>query len=80
MADEFGDHQVACSGNGDRITRHNAILDVLFSAAQSAALSPERETNGLIPGSMSRPANIFLPIWHGGRPAALVDVHVIFPF
>ncbi len=44
----------------------------LFSAAQSAALSPARETNGLIPESMSRPADIFLPTWHGGRPAALV--------
>ncbi len=36
-----------CGGNGDRITRHNAVL---FSATQSAAL---RETNGLIPESMS---------------------------
>ena len=50
----------------------------MFSAAQSAALSPARETNGLIPESMSRPADIFLPTWHGGRPAA-VDVHVISP-
>ncbi len=72
IADEFGDHHVGCGGNGDRITRHNAIWDVLFSAAQSAALSPARETNGLIPES------IFLPAWHGGRPAAL-DVHVISP-
>ena len=42
IADPFGDHQVGCGGNGDRITRHrsNAIRDVLFSAAQSAALAP----------------------------------------
>ncbi len=59
-ADEFGDH-VGCGGNGDRITHHNAIRDVLFSAAQSAALSPAQETNGLIPESMSRPADIYLP-------------------
>ena len=38
-ADPFGDHQVGCGGNGDRISRHNAICDVLFRAAQSAALS-----------------------------------------
>ena len=24
-ADPFGDHQVGCSGSGDRITRHNAV-------------------------------------------------------
>ncbi len=60
IADEFADHHVGCDGNEDRITRHNAIRDVLFSAAQSAALSPTRETNGLIPQSMSRPAYIYL--------------------
>ena len=32
-ADPFGDHQVGCGGNGDRIARHNAIRDVLFLAA-----------------------------------------------
>ena len=30
----------------------------------------------LIPGSASRPADVFLPIWNRGRPAAL-DVTVI---
>ena len=48
-ADEHGDHQVGCGGNGDRITRHNAIRDVLFSAAQSAALAPSREAAGVVP-------------------------------
>ena len=37
-ADPFGDHQVGCGGNGDRISRHNAVRDVIFAAAQSAAL------------------------------------------
>ncbi len=77
-ADEYGDHQVGCGGNGDRITRHNAVRDVIFSAAQSAALGPSREAQGLIPESLSRPADVFLPTWQGGRPAAL-DVHVISP-
>ena len=36
IADTFGDHQVGCGGNGDRISRHNAVRDVLFSAARSA--------------------------------------------
>ena len=77
-ADEHGDHQVGCGGNGDRITRHNAIRDVLFSAAQSAALAPSREATGVVPDSLSRPADILLPTWSRGRPAAL-DVHVISP-
>ena len=72
----MGDHQVGCGRNGDRIHRHDAIRDTLFSAAQSAALAPRKEVPSLIPGSSSRPADIFLPNWCRGRPAAL-DVTVI---
>ena len=76
VADPMGDHQVGCGGNGDRIHRHDAIRDTLFSAAQSAALAPRKEFPSLISGSSSRPADIFLPNWCRGRPAAL-DVTVI---
>ena len=75
-ADPFGDHQVGCGGNGDRIYQHDSLRDALFSAAQSAALAPRRELPSLIPDSHSHPADIFLPSWKGGRPAAL-DVTVI---
>ena len=75
-ADPFGDHQVGCGGNGDRIHRYDSIRDALFSAVQSAALAPRREVPSLIPGSSSRPADIYLPNWDRGRPAAL-DVTVI---
>ena len=51
---------------------------MIFSAAQSAALAPSREAPGLVASSQSRPADIFLPTWHCGRPAAL-DIHVISP-
>ena len=77
-ADIFGDHQVGCGGNGDRIYRHNAIRDVLFTAAQSAALAPSKDCPGLISSSLTRTADILLPNWSNGRPAAL-DVHVISP-
>ena len=43
VADAFGDHQVGCGGNGDRIYRHDSLCDALFSAAQSAALAPRKE-------------------------------------
>ena len=71
-------HQVGCGGNGDRITHHNAIRDIVFSATQSAALAPSEEMPNLIPDSSSRPANVFLPTWSRGWPAAL-DVQVISP-
>ena len=50
--------------------------DALYSAAQSAALAPRKEVPALIPGTSSRPADVFLPIWKRGQPAAL-DVTVI---
>ena len=77
-ADPFGDHQVGCGGNGDRISRHNAVRDVIFAAAQSAALGPSKEVLGLVPSSLARPAVVFLPHWYLGRPAAL-DVHITSP-
>ena len=76
VADPYGDHQVGCGGNGDRIFRHNALCDAAFSAAQSAALAPWKEMPSLIPNSRCRPADVFLPSWKGGRPAAL-DMTVI---
>ena len=59
-------------------SRHNAIRDVIFSAAQSAALAPSKVSPGVVPSSLSRPADVLLPNWSSGRPAAL-DVHVISP-
>ena len=76
--DAFGDHQVGCGGNNDRIFRHDSLREVLFSAAQSAALAPRREVPSLIPGSCSRPADLYLPVWKCGRPSAL-DITVISP-
>ena len=77
-ADCYGDHQVGCGGNPDRIHRHNSVRDALFSAAQSAALAPRRGVPSLIPGTQSRPVDVFLPNWSRGRPAAL-DITIISP-
>ena len=56
-ADAYGDHQVGCGGNGDRIHRHDSVHDAVFSAAQSAALVPRKEAPSVIPGSSSRSAD-----------------------
>ena len=45
-------------------------------AGQTAALAPRKEVPSLIPGTSSRPADVYLPNWTRGKPAAL-DVHVI---
>ena len=75
-ADAYGDHQVGCGGNGDRIHRHDSIREAVYSAAQSAALAPRKEAPSVIPGFSSRPADVYLPNWKRGQPAAL-DIHVI---
>ena len=67
VADPFGDHQVGCGGNGDRIYRHDALRDAVFSAAQTAALVPWIEMSLLIPDTQRRPADVFLPNWKRGR-------------
>ena len=54
VADPYGDHQVGCGGNGDRIFCHNVLCDAVFSAAQSAALVPRKEMPSLIPSSQCR--------------------------
>ena len=72
-----GDHALACGDNNDRVLRHNSLRDI-FSAVQSAALSPHKEVPSLVPDSLSRPTDVYLPHWSHGRPAA-VDVTVISP-
>ena len=62
IEDSFGDHYVGCGGNEDRIHRHDSLRDVLFSAAQTAALAPRKEIPSLILGTNSRPADIYLPM------------------
>ncbi len=76
VADSRGDHQVGCGGIVSAVTI-NAIRDVVFNAAQSAALGPSKETPELVPDSASHPADVLLPNWTNGRRS--LDVHVISP-
>ena len=48
-------------------TPGNDIGDVLFSAAQSAALGLRKEAPGIVSNSSARPAGILLPNWSPGR-------------
>ena len=75
MNDVFGDHAIGCGGDHARIGRHDRLRDILFTAASAAALGPRREVQ-LSGTSNSRPADVYLPSWRKGQPAAL-DVTVI---
>ena len=41
--DDRGDHLVTCRGNGYLIYRHDSLRNIIYSAAQSAALAPRKE-------------------------------------
>ena len=75
LSDIYGDHAIGCGGDYGRIGRHDRLRDILFKAATAATLGPRREVsvNG---ATQSRPADIYLPSWKRGMPAAL-DITVI---
>ena len=58
--------------------RHDRIRDKIFKEAQLASLSPTSEMPGLIPGSQSRPADVYVPTWINGKKVAF-DVSVVSP-
>ena len=80
--DQWGDHALVCSCNGDRTVRHNAVRNVTHEEANEVALNPEREKAGLLPvrpasdgiatsGGARRPADIWFPRGVQGDPEAL---------
>ena len=80
-SDVLGDHAVGCGSQGERITRHNALRDILFQSAKQALLSPTREERFLITQrgrQNERPGDIVIPSWSSGRDA-VIDVSVISP-
>ena len=58
--------------------RLDQIRDKILMEAQHASLNPTREMPGLIPGSLSRPADAFIDNWVDGRKIAF-DVSVTSP-
>ena len=78
FGDSYGDHAISCAIGGERIAKHNHVRDALFQAAAQAALGPQKEPPGLLPGSDDRPADILLPFWSQGKDTAL-DITVVNP-
>ena len=77
--DALGDHALHCrDDHGMKGGRHDRIRDVIYKAAQHASLNPQKEMPGLIPGSLSRPADVYIGNWVDGRKIAF-DVSVTSP-
>ena len=77
-SDAHGNHAMCCGSGGERISRHNHLRDHLHDTAVAAGLGPVREVRFLIPGQDSRPADVLVPHWIGGKDAAL-DITVVNP-
>ena len=64
--------------NGLKSGRHDRIRDNIFKEAQHASLNPTKEMPGLVPNSLSRPADMYIANWVDGRKMAF-DVSVVSP-
>jgi hypothetical protein len=67
--DDFGHHALSCKHGGDVISRHNKLRDIFLGFCQRACLGPRQEM-GCGAGSQSRPADVLVPNWDLGKPAA----------
>jgi len=78
VLDRKGRHAATCPSWGDKTRRHNAARNRAGVFATAAGLNPTLEQPGLLqpsPGQPNagqrRPADVFLPSWNDGTPAAL---------
>jgi hypothetical protein len=85
ILDRRGRHAKVCACNGDRSRRHNAVRNRISRIADAARARPELEKPGLLPPSpeqpnatQRRPADIYIPSWKNGLPAAL-DIAITSP-
>ena len=78
--DDLGSHALSCTHAGTITLRHNALRDAVWRLCRAAGLRPEAEKPGLLPGTLFRPADVFLPLYPGGGPAKVaLDLAVVSP-
>ena len=78
QSDKKGDHAISCGYEGERIARHDHLRNALYNTCTQACLGPTREDRALIPGSNTKPADVLIPSWTGGKDTAL-DITVVNP-
>jgi len=79
VLDARGHHARECCAGGDRTRRHNDTRNKGFNFAKAAGCNPELEKDNILlpsrPGDTTnaqrRPADVYLPTWTHGLPAAL---------
>eukprot|EP00662_Eupelagonemidae_sp_cell21_P057021 gene57021-biopygen95700 len=77
---DLGLHAIKCKNGGDITLRHNHLRDIVWRLCKAAGLRPEVEKFGLLPGTLSRPADVWLPRYPGGGPAKIaLDQKVTSP-
>ncbi len=79
MLDSKGVHALVCRAHGDRISKHNSIIDVLEREARLAAKNPYKEVLHLLGSSDDRrPADLFIPN-HYHNQSSCLDVGITNP-
>jgi hypothetical protein len=78
LLDTKARHCAKCAAGGDRTKRHHTARNLIGRLAGEASANPELEKAGLLPlgpdqpdADLRRPADVYLPYWFGGVPAAL---------
>ena len=77
VLDTLGHHHVTCSSGDFRTARHNRLRDALFQLLSAAGMSPSLE-QGAYENDRTRPADILVPCFKLGKPAAF-DLTVVSP-
>ncbi len=77
--DEKGIHALVCKSYGDRISKHNAIIDVIEKEARLAAKNPYKEVLRLLGSNDDRrPADLFIPNHYQNKSTCL-DIGISNP-
>ena len=76
--DQAGHHALTCKRGPHITARHKALRDCLAQYCRRALLSPSLEEGAGLNACQTRPADILLPTWTLGAPAAL-DLTVVHP-
>jgi len=81
--DVYGDHPLVCICGGERLRRHNHIVERIYPLVKQLCPEISRKenldpSNLLADGTNKRPADILIPRWTLGKRCA-VDVTLIAP-
>jgi hypothetical protein len=66
----YGDHSTQCHGGGPLHRRHDCLKVVLYTALRSGGYSPQLEPPHLVPGRLTRPGDVYVPVGDNGLGVA----------